>query len=146
MRDIVAAARALATVAHMNVTDKIGAPYIEHPKAVASAVRLEGYDETHQAVAWLHDVVEDTDWTVYEIGILFGDEIANAVRAITKRPSETLDDYYTKVLGNPIARVVKWYDVEHNSSPYRLAALDEATRERLTAKYEHAKAVLGGAE
>ena len=62
-------------------------PYIIHPITVASKFE----DETHRIVAILHDTLEDTDLTMYELIRDYrpSDEIIGALRAITKEPSET---------------------------------------------------------
>jgi ADP-ribosyl-[dinitrogen reductase] hydrolase len=57
-------ARELATTAHAGQVDKVGAPYIEHPARVAGRVRAAGDGEDAEVVAWLHDVVEDTEITL----------------------------------------------------------------------------------
>lgn len=59
----VAAAKAIATIAHRFQTDKIGAPYIEHPRRVAG--RLD--DPQQIAAAWLHDVIEDCGITADDL-------------------------------------------------------------------------------
>lgn len=59
----VAAAKAIATIAHRFQTDKIGVPYIEHPRRVSA--RLD--DPKHFAAAWLHDVIEDCGITADDL-------------------------------------------------------------------------------
>jgi ADP-ribosyl-[dinitrogen reductase] hydrolase len=137
----VARARALATEAHAGQVDKVGAPYIEHPARIAARVRAAGAGEDAEVVAWLHDVVEDTDVTLEVINREFGSNIADAVDAITRRDGEG-DAYYRRVVANPIARVVKEHDIADNTAPDRTALLDPATRARLTAKYAHATELL----
>ncbi len=63
--------------------------------------------------------------------------------AVTKRAGETPADYATRILRTPGALLVKEADLAHNADPARLAVLDEATRERLTRKYAHLRALLG---
>lgn len=138
---LAAAAREVATAAHAGQVDKSGAAYIGHPARVAA--RLTGDDA--QAVGWLHDVVEDTPVTLDDLRRDFPDHVVAAVDALTRRPDEQPDDYYARVARDPLAVRVKLADVADNSDPARLAALDPATRDRLTAKYANARARLTGA-
>jgi hypothetical protein len=134
----------MATDAHRRQLDKGGLPYIEHPRRVADAVRAAGYDALAVAAAWLHDVVEDTQ---YSLGALLTagipDSVVTTVDALTRRPGEPADDYYARVRADPRAHAVKWFDVADNSAPTRLAALSSPTNDRLTAKYRHARAIIG---
>lgn len=139
--DPVRRAQALATEAHAGQVDKVGVPYIEHPARIAARARAAGDGDDAEIVAWLHDVVEDTDVTLAEIDRDFGPEIARAVDAITRRDGEG-DAYYGRVAADPLALVVKRHDIADNTAPERTARLDPATRERLAAKYEHALALL----
>ena len=143
-RDLAIPARVLATSAHAGQRDKAGRPYIEHPARVAAAV-ASAYGPRHAAVAvaWLHDVVEDTDVTLAELRGAFGDAIADAVDALSRREGEELRGYYARVRGNPLAMAVKEADIADNTAPDRVALLDECTRERLSAKYQHAATELG---
>ena len=138
-------AQFLATRAHDGQVDKVGQPYIYHPARVAAAVYADGCDDEAQAVAWLHDVVEDTPITLDDLRREgFSERVVEAVDAITKRKGEAFADYYERVKANPVALVVKWHDVADNADPARLAKVAPDTRERLQAKYERAKVMLRG--
>ena len=78
-----------ARKAHEGQTRKSGEPYIIHPIAVATilAQELELSDNTVIA-AFLHDVVEDTKYTIEDIREHFGDDVAKLVDAVTKRKKE----------------------------------------------------------
>lgn len=67
-----------------------------------------------QCVALLHDTVEDSDITVEEIRKEFGDHIADAVYAITKKDEEDYNKYLMRVLVNPISLFVKLQDIKFN--------------------------------
>ena len=70
----------LANGAHANMRRKSGEPYILHPIAVAKIATTEiGLGTKSIVSALLHDVVEDTDFTVEDIRLQFGDKIANIV-------------------------------------------------------------------
>lgn len=129
-------AERIAREAHIDQVDKTGHPYIEHPQRVAA--RVAG-DELLEAIAWLHDVVEDTSVSLEDLQELFPVEVTEAVDAITKRPGESRLEYYARVRRNPRARRVKGADIDDNTDPARTAQLDPATRERLAAKYAAAR-------
>ena len=65
-------------------------------------------------VAYLHDVVEDTDTTLDEIAFVFGDEVAASVDAITHRDCESYQQYIKRTSENPIARIIKFHDILFN--------------------------------
>ena len=147
MSELVDQAMVLAARAHAGQLDKAGAPYIEHPGRVAVHVTrhaLPEDEEAAQAVAWLHDVVEDTPMTLAELADQFPPEIIAAVDAITRRAEEDPEAYYQRVRANRIARAVKHADLDDNTDPARTALLDSGTRERLATKYAHARTVLSG--
>lgn len=129
-------ARELATVAHRGQVDKAGRPYIEHPARVAAAV-AHGLGGLHPAVAvaWLHDVVEDTAVTLESLSPQLTTEQLSALDALTHRDGESRNEYLERVKQHPWAVSVKRADIADNSDPERLAMLDEATRERLLRKY-----------
>ena len=75
----------VALEAHSSQRRKTGEPYIFHPIAVAKIVAYEiGLDTTSIVSALLHDVVEDTDYTIEDIERLFGENVARIVSGLTK--------------------------------------------------------------
>ncbi|MGB7500707.1 MAG: bifunctional (p)ppGpp synthetase/guanosine-3',5'-bis(diphosphate) 3'-pyrophosphohydrolase [Moheibacter sp.] len=75
----------LAAEAHKDQRRKTGEPYIFHPIAVAKIVANEiGLGATSIAAALLHDVVEDTNYTLDDIKELFGEKIAKIIDGLTK--------------------------------------------------------------
>ncbi|WP_196894276.1 RelA/SpoT family protein [Aureivirga marina] len=75
----------IALEAHSEQRRKSGEPYIYHPIAVAKIVAYEiGLGATSIAAALLHDVVEDTDYTIEDMEQLFGETIAKIVHGLTK--------------------------------------------------------------
>ena len=83
--DVVQKAFDFANEAHKNVRRRSGGPYIIHPIEVAKIVVTDiGLGYKSIAAALLHDVVEDTDYTVDDIRKLFGDKIASLVDGLTK--------------------------------------------------------------
>ena len=83
--EIITKAFNFANQAHKGIKRRSGEPYIMHPIAVASIVCNEiGLGSTSICVALLHDVVEDTDYTVEDIENIFGPKIAQIVDGLTK--------------------------------------------------------------
>lgn len=136
----VATAALIATLAHAGQTDKLGRPYIDHPRRVAGRLVDATWDEL--VLAWLHDVVEDTCVTLEAIVEAFGPDIAASLDAITHRPGEPRAEYYARVRTDSRALKVKLADIDDNTDPERTAALDDPTRERLAAKYAAARNAL----
>jgi len=83
--EIITKAFNFAKNAHKGIRRRSGEPYIMHPLAVARIVSSEiGMGSTSICAALLHDVVEDTDYTVEDIENLFGTKIALIVEGLTK--------------------------------------------------------------
>lgn len=132
----------IAAEAHAGQVDKAGAPYILHPLRVMLAV--EGVEAKVAAV--LHDVVEDTPWTLEELRAEgFGTDVVEAVDGLTRRSGEVYLDFCRRAAGNEIARRVKLADLADNLDPDRLGALPEAHRS-LADRYRKARQILLAAE
>ncbi len=83
--EVVQRAYEFASEAHKNVRRRSGEPYMIHPIAVAKIVVSDiGLGYKSIAAALLHDVVEDTDFTVEDISKMFGEKIASLVDGLTK--------------------------------------------------------------
>ena len=124
--------------AHKDQVDKSGLPYVFHPAHVAEQMT----DEATTIVALLHDVVEDTDYTLEDLAAEgFEKEILEAVALMTHEDDVPYLDYVAKLKNNPIARAVKLADLAHNSDLSRIGEIDEETRKRLE-KYKKATALL----
>jgi GTP pyrophosphokinase len=112
----------IAVEAYAGQTDKAGATYIRHPLRLME--RMDS--EIERVVAVLHDVVEDSEYTLAEIEQEFDGEVRAAVDALTKRDGEDyLDDFIPRAAENDIARTVKRADIEDNMDLTRLSELDE---------------------
>ena len=94
----------LAAEAHSSQRRKSGEPYIIHPIAVAAIVAEElELGDNPIISAFLHDVVEDTDYTVEDIRERFGDDVAFLVDTVTKRKKDSYQhskqvDNYRQIL------------------------------------------------
>lgn len=119
---------AIALEAHAGQTDKAGAPYILHPLRLMHRMTTP----TEQMAAVLHDVVEDSDWTLAalrEEG--FPDEVIEAVEGLTRRDGETYMAFIERAAHHPVARAVKQADLEDNLDVRRLTTVSEKDRDRL---------------
>lgn len=133
-------ARAIAEKAHADQVDKAGEPYIGHPAHVAASV--EG--DKAKAVAWLHDVVEDTSTTFDDLRAAgVDDEVLAALELLTHDKSAPYMEYVAAIKKNDLARTVKLADLAHNSDLSRLPEVTEADLRRVE-KYRQAIEVLMG--
>jgi (p)ppGpp synthase/HD superfamily hydrolase len=131
-------AAAIAEQAHADQVDKAGAPYITHPVRVAGAV--EG--EEAKIVALLHDVVEDSEWTLDRLRDEgFPDAVIKAVDALTHKDREDYFDAVRRAKADPLARIVKLADLADNSDRTRLGEVTEQDERRLE-KYARARDML----
>lgn len=119
-----AKAKKIAYERHANQLDKGGNPYIEHPKYVAEHVNTV-LDKT---VAWLHDTIEDTGYTVSMMRADgFDDNVINAVQLLTHKKGEPYLDYIKSLASNETARNVKIADLHNNMDLTRLPVNDRNT-------------------
>ena len=128
----------LSFEAHKDQVDKSGMPYVYHPFHLAEQMETE---ET-VIVALLHDVVEDTDYTLDDIRAMgFSDSVVEALALMTHDKSVPYMDYVAKIKSNPIAKAVKLADLKHNSDLSRLDFVDEKALKRVE-KYKTAMKLL----
>ena len=124
----------IAKRAHLGQVDKAGEDYIKHPQKVASFVK----SDEEKAVAYLHDVIEDTELTLEDLHEYeFSKEVIEAVDIITKKKGEDYRSYLNSVKKNKLARAVKLADLRHNSDLTRLTKVTEKDIERKE-KYQKA--------
>lgn len=125
---------ALAAVAHEGQIDKVGAPYILHVLRVM--LRLTTPEE--RMAAALHDVVEDCGWTLDRLRAEgFPEEVIAGIDAVTRRDSESYEEFVLRAKAHPIGRRVKMADLEDNSDVTRLSEITERDQARLD-KYRRA--------
>jgi (p)ppGpp synthase/HD superfamily hydrolase len=128
----------IALEAHAGQHDKAGQPYILHPLRVMLA--LNGPEERIAAV--LHDVVEDSDWTLDRLrGEGFSESVIAAVDSLTRRDSETYEEFVQRASRDPVGRAVKRADLLDNLDLSRIASPSQRDHERV-AKYRRALALL----
>ena len=120
--------------AHKDQVDKSGLPYVFHPFHLAEQMQ----DEKTTIVALLHDVVEDTDYTLEDLRAMgFGDVVMEALSYMTHDPAVPYMEYVARIRKNDIARTVKLADLRHNSDITRLDSIDQKALDRV-AKYAQA--------
>ncbi|MEY4524751.1 MAG: hypothetical protein RIR57_121 [Bacteroidota bacterium] len=125
----------IAVDAHKGVTDKYGAPYINHVTRVMNL----GETEEEKIVGVLHDVVEDTPWTFEQLAAEgFSSEIIDALTCVTKiSEEEDYEEFTLRVSRNPLAVKVKINDLTDNMDIRRIPVLTEKDLTRLM-KYHKA--------
>ena len=127
-------AHEIAKMAHFGQVDRAGIEYIKHPETVASFVKTD----EEKAVAYLHDVIEDTSLTLLDLEMFgFSKNIIEAVDILTKKKGQDYQSYLNLVKTNDLARVVKLADLRHNSDLTRLTKVTEKDIERKE-KYQKA--------
>ena len=129
----------IAYDAHHGVLDRSGAPYIFHPYEVASHMD----DEISTAVAFLHDVVEDTDITFDDLrdkGV--PESVIGPLKLLTHDKNVPYEDYIESIGTDPIATKVKLSDLEHNMNKGRYCRPMNDREIKRTEKYLKAKRYL----
>ena len=120
--------------AHKNQVDKSGMPYVFHPFHLAEQMQ----DEDTTIVALLHDVIEDTEYTIDDLRDRgFSDKVIDAISLMTHDLSVPYMEYVAQIKTNPIATAVKLADLKHNSDMTRLESITAKDEER-AAKYRSA--------
>ena len=124
--------------AHKNQLDKSGLPYVFHPFHLA----MQMMDENTTVVALLHDVVEDTEYTIHDLRSMgFKEEVIEAISMLTHDDKIPYEEYVLNIKSNPIARAVKLADLMHNSDLTRLENVTEKDIKRVE-KYKRAIKIL----
>lgn len=132
----------IALKAYSGQKDKAGKTYILHPLRIMAKMDTE-YE---MAVALLHDVIEDSDYTSQDLlkeGI--PPDVVDAVQLLSKMDGESYDQFIDRVIVNPLASKVKVADIEDNINVLRLEVVEEKDLERV-AKYHAAWKKLNSAK
>jgi len=126
--------------AHAGQLDKSGVPYVFHPIHLAEQMP----DETTTITALLHDVVEDTHYSLPDLaGMGFSQQVLDALKLLTHDDDTPYLEYVARLKNNPVARAVKLADLQHNSDLSRLPEPDPKAYARAE-KYRKAIALLTG--
>ena len=127
----------LCFAAHKEQKDKSGLPYVFHPFYLAEQME----DEDSTIVALLHDVAEDTDYSLTDIaGMGFSRTVMEALALLTHDEAVPYMDYVKALGNNPIARRVKLADLRHNSDLSRLDT-DQIDEKALARVKKYAEAI-----
>jgi (p)ppGpp synthase/HD superfamily hydrolase len=127
--ETVAVSKNLATEAHegqfRKFGDDKGKPYIVHPRRIAARFT----DPILTSIAWLHDVVEDTQTSLRELQALgLPIEVLYGVKGMTKVDGENYFDFIMRAKENPYARPVKIADIEDNMVSLKEGSLKDKYR------------------
>ncbi|MBR3473702.1 MAG: bifunctional (p)ppGpp synthetase/guanosine-3',5'-bis(diphosphate) 3'-pyrophosphohydrolase [Oscillospiraceae bacterium] len=121
--------------AHEGQVDKSGIPYVYHPLHLAEQMS----DEDSTVAALLHDVAEDTDYSLEDLRrMAFPPRALEAVALLTHDPAEPYLDYVARMKQHPVAKAVKLADLRHNSD---LSRLDTVTEQDLARVEKYAAAI-----
>lgn len=128
---------------HFGQVDKAGQPYYEHPKCVAESIMTE-YDFDNiddelkifalkcSAVAYLHDVLEDTKCTEeYLKSHGIPEDVIEGVKSVTRNEGESYGDFVKRAAENPYGKIVKLHDLIDNLDIKRLSHLTTGDLSRI---------------
>ena len=121
--------------AHKEQVDKSGLPYVFHPFHLAEQMT----EEEAVCVALLHDVVEDSSYTLADLEAMgFPKAVVEGIALMTHDPAVPYMDYVAAIGRHPVARKVKLADLRHNSD---LSRLDTVTDRDLQRAEKYAAAI-----
>ncbi|MFJ7794688.1 GTP pyrophosphokinase [Pseudomonas sp. NPDC096950] len=121
-----------ALIAHTGQLDKAGKPYILHPLRLMARFN----DPIDQAVAVLHDVLEDSDTTAGDLRLDgIPEEVIEAVELLSRGKGVSYNDFIERIRPHPLARKVKMADLEDNLNILRLPNLGDGDQRRITKYY-----------
>lgn len=128
--EIIATAKNFAQMAHTGQFRRDGkTPYFNHVHGVARSVQPQTPENI--ATAYLHDVVEDTDYTLHDLSkIGMPNKVVDAVNRLTKTKGVDYMTYLSSIKNNPIAKAVKIADINYN--------LNDTPTEKQKEKYKKA--------
>lgn len=113
---------------HQGQVDKAGVDYF---KGHIEYVVLGVYSKKEKTVAYLHDIVEDTEITITDLNELeFPSDIVEAVELLTRIKNIDYQDYLDKIKCNKLAKSVKISDLKHNSDLKRLKNVTKYDKKR----------------
>ena len=128
--------------------DKGGNPYIKHCEFVAenSAILYKsvfGDLDDLYIIGLLHDLVEDCEcWSIDIIQKIFGDDIATAIKLLTKTKGCNEEQYINAIKQNEYARAVKLADLQNNMDITRLKTITEKDIQRIQKYHKYYRFLL----
>lgn len=108
---------AIAALAHNGQKYGDNESYIWHSIRVANRIHRAGHDDELVIIGFLHDVVEDSDWTLERLKEMgASDRVIAGVDSMSRRDYENYAEFIERVRENPDAVIVKVNDMEENLS------------------------------
>nr|WP_298571564.1 GTP pyrophosphokinase [uncultured Mogibacterium sp.] len=115
--DQIQLAQQICQEAHYGQVDKAGKPYYLHPFTVADMCE----SEEEKVVAYLHDVLEDSEYDEMYLRMCgFSEKVVDAVKVLTKELEEEYIHYIDRISQNKLATTVKLADLSHNMDISRI--------------------------
>lgn len=131
---ILGRAIAVAASAHQDQLDKNGTAYMLHP----IRIMLKMGSEEQMIAAVLHDVIEDTDWTLEQLSAEgFSMRIIELVDLLSRRDDETYADFIERLSADPVAIKIKLADLEDNMDLTRLPEITDKDISRLKRNHHY---------
>ena len=116
----------IAVEAHKDQKDKADMPYILHPLRLMFQMKTDN----EKIAAVLHDVVEDSNWTVVDLKKEnFNNEVIEAVNLLTRDDNDSYDEFIKKAASSPLSKAVKIADIKDNMDNF--SRLSEYLRKSL---------------
>ena len=132
--DIIEKLLEIALKAYIGKKDKAGKTYILHPLRIMAKMTTE----KEMAIALLHDVIEDSDFTAEDLlNDNIPSDVVEAVQCLTKENGESYEEFVIRVAKNKLAAKIKKADIEDNINVLRLSAVEDKDLERIV-KYHKA--------
>jgi len=135
----------LAREGHKGQTRKDGEDFINHPARVVynllcRSAQYMNSEEFHVLIAlgWLHDLIEDTDFTLEEIEVLYGKEISSRLDLLTKRDNEDYYEYGERIIqsNDTLVYLVKLCDLGDNLSKIGDGVFSKEKEDKLKKRWE----------
>jgi len=125
---------AIAASAHQDQLDKNGIPYILHP--IRLMLKMESEEQMIAAI--LHDVIEDTEWTLDQLHAEgFSKRIIDLVDLLSRREPESYAEFIERLRADPVAIKIKLADLEDNMDLTRLPEITKKDISRLKRSHHH---------
>lgn len=126
----------IAVKAHAGQKQRNGDPYILHPLRLM----MQLTDPDEQMAAILHDVIEDSDWTISRLSSEgFSEKVLKIVDLLTHYEKDSYTNYIKKIKKHPVATKLKLLDLQDNMNISRLPILKDNDLERLKRYHIHWK-------
>lgn len=130
MKELIEKAAKICLEYHSGQVDKQSEPYFLHP----FRIMMKCKSDEEKIVALLHDIIEDTDYSLKELRETFGDKIANAIISLSRGRDEKYFDYIKRLSKDSLAVSVKKLDLQDNLDSSR-GDIPQSLKERYIKAY-----------